>query len=302
MKDERLQLFSKFTVDVIKAIEERFPEAEVELRTVTKLNGIQLHGICANFHDGSAFPTVYLDQFFEECDGEVNETIIDKIQNIIKTHKIAAPFDISWFTDYDNVREKILVKIVNTKLNEEYLKTVPHRSFMDLSIIPVFHFPEDKPSFGKCTITITNKHLERWEVTVDEVISDAVTNTFCNLTPHIDSMFSVLAELNPSFAELELTEEEPQMYVAKTSDIHGANVMLFQDSLYKFAKSVNSDLYILPSSIHEVLIIPVTQAPPMEQLSLMVTEVNESELATEDILSDHVYYYSMDSGYRFPFE
>ena len=65
--------------------------------------------------------------------------------------------------------------------------------------------------------------------------------------------------------------------------------------LHDFARRIGSDFYILPSSVHEVLLIPADNQISMSTLSSMVRDVNSSQLAREEILSDHVYYYSLET-------
>ena len=111
-------------------------------------------------------------------------------------------------------------------------------------------------------------------------------------------MYEVLTEtfdFPDDFSDL----DNDMMYVARTSGLFGANVMLYMNDLMYFAKSIESDLYVIPSSIHEVILVPVKKAPTEATLTQMVNEINGSEVSPEDVLSDHVYYFSMDSGYRF---
>ena len=78
-------------------------------------------------------------------------------------------------------------------------------------------------------------------------------------------------------------------------EVNGASVLLYDDVLQTFALKKKTDFYILPSSVHEVLLIPADNQISMSTLSSMVRDVNSSQLAREEILSDHVYYYSLET-------
>ena len=78
--------------------------------------------------------------------------------------------------------------------------------------------------------------------------------------------------------------------------MNGASVMLYKDPLRDFANYMGHDLYILPSSIHEVILIPAYDHDSYDELTSMVKEVNSTQLSKEEILSDHVYFYSRETG------
>ena len=85
------------------------------------------------------------------------------------------------------------------------------------------------------------------------------------------------------------------MYVASNSDkLNGSSVILYRDMLKNFAESHDVEkLYILPSSLHEVIIIPddANMEKDIQMLNEMVVSVNCTQVQPEEILSDHVYVY-----------
>jgi len=95
------------------------------------------------------------------------------------------------------------------------------------------------------------------------------------------------------FNKMDSDDISADMFVlTNISRINGAACMLYEDVLSNFANSIDSDLYILPSSIHEVIIVPQVNNLDKTELCQMVKEVNAEGVADDEILSDHVYVYN----------
>ena len=156
---------------------------------------------------------------------------------------------------------------------------------------------------GQSSIKVTGGMVVSWGVTHDQVISDAINATFTSSEFSIEPIGKVLRDMMPEAfsSDLPFPEEEDgynAFYVCKAGDINGSVAMLFQDKITEFARSIKSDLYILPSSIHEVLLVPVNQVRGnYDDLRNMVCDVNSSEVMDSEILSDHPYFFSRDNGY-----
>ena len=72
--------------------------------------------------------------------------------------------------------------------------------------------------------------------------------------------------------------------------INGAAAILNDTARQEIAEKLG-DFYVLPSSIHEVMIVPKSTGRSLEELELMVRSVNSSEVEPDEVLSDHVYEY-----------
>ena len=86
-------------------------------------------------------------------------------------------------------------------------------------------------------------------------------------------------------------ENEMMWIISNNKGVSGAVNMIFEKNLHELSKGLNEDLYILPSSIHEVLIIPDDGRQDYHELEAMVQSINQAEVAPADRLSDHVYHY-----------
>ncbi len=150
---------------------------------------------------------------------------------------------------------------------------------------------------GTATITIRNEHMAHWGVEADQIHELAMANTKEILPVTIQSMNEVMREI---FAKDGMDEEmmnimfeempaDKQMYIiSNKSKINGAASMFYEDALSGLCEKLGTDLYILPSSVHEVIAVSSEMGTP-EELSQMVREVNGSQVAPEEQLSDHVY-------------
>lgn len=272
---------------------------KIVLQDVTKNNDIHLDGLTILTPKCNIAPTIYLNYYFSQYEnGKTLEEICQSIQNIYEKNRPSQNIDSSFFTDYDKVRSRIVYKLVNYKRNQKLLENVPHYRFLDLAII-FCCLLETSPE-GSATILIHNHHLQFWSITTDELFALAQTNTPRLLQYEFRTMTEILndflsgAETN-SFYEGESCPSG--MYVLTNQcKLNGAACILYPELLKKIADQLQCDLFLLPSSIHEVLIIPASAQSSCEELTQMVQDVNTTQLTPEEILSDHVYCFSRETA------
>ena len=87
----------------------------------------------------------------------------------------------------------------------------------------------------------------------------------------------------------------PMYIMTNRQEVNGASVLLYDDVLQTFALKKKTDFYIMPSSIHEVILIPKSKSPDLKDLNEMINEVNETQVQEEEVLSDHAYYYEKNT-------
>ncbi len=299
-----IKRFEEFAEDVRGAMALRYPDDEVELKRITKNNGVIYTGISVRNEDEKLYPTLYLEPFFEECvDGRLDDETVDRICSIYESRRIGAAPELDFLTDYEAIRKNLRCKLINFASNEDFLKDVPCRKFMDLAIVPYYRIRDcdlGKSIMSEGTFVIRNSHLKMWKVSADMLINESITNTFTMEDPQITGIYEVLSRINPAFAQTvpkEAAEAAP-MYVMTTDGINGAVSMLYEKKIGEFCESIDSDVYIVPSSVNEVILVPRKGCIPEGMLNEMVREVNASELRPVDVLSDHVYYFDRGEGYR----
>ena len=289
--------FTNFTTLVQREVEKRAGENyRVKLNDVMKNNGVVLRGITLMQDDSNISPTIYLNPYYDAYEnGDTTlGTVIDEVIDTYERNKINRSIDMKFFLNYETVRSRIIFKLINTEKNRELLRDVPYIPFHDLSI--VFQCLVSEERFGNASILIHNVHLQLWKVNARELYEFALENTPLLQGYELADMNTVLEEMKAlggiDDEEIEDMQQEVPMYVlSNKSRINGASCILYKDILKDFAMVVDKVLYVLPSSIHEVILLPSDGTQESDQLKEMVREINQSQVEKEEVLSDSVYYY-----------
>jgi len=194
--------------------------------------------------------------------------------------------DINFFKDFDKVEKLLSFKLLGIKGNEEYLENLPYRQIEDLAMVPVCIVRNE--TIGEGLITINNSHLELWGIDYDKLWKNLI-DTASNVTPvKTFGMADFLGEyiINDS--------EELNRFVVVTNkgQNYGAGAVLYPGVLKKIAKECRKNLYILPASVHEVIVLPESgEYDEAQKLKAIVREVNGGVLSREEFLSDNIYFY-----------
>lgn len=289
--------YSEFKDAIASQIKDYLPadysDADVTITSVLKNNTTRLDGLTIKSPKSNICPNIYLNQFFADYeDGRNIEDILSDIARIRQMHDSPSDLDVTAITDFSRVKDKIAAKLINTEHNKEYLADKPHRDIADLSAVYYINLGTD--SCGSMTTVITDALLSQYDITVDELHEIAIQNMgtkarFC-------SMSEVLSELMSADIQDGLCQADNMMYVlTNDTKLNGAAMLLCPITMDKVAEQVGSSYYILPSSIHESLVVPFNDGLDVEQLRQMVHEVNSTQVAPDEILSDNVYLYDYDN-------
>ncbi len=284
--------YEKFKVSVVDYMHQHLDAAhKINIHPITKNNHVLLDGLTILEADCNISPTIYLNYYYDEL--LTGSKTLESIQKqILQTYLINRPeekIDVSFFTNYENIRNRIAYKLINKKQNEELLKEIPHASYLDLAL--VFYCLVTTSIAGSATILIHNNHLQLWNVTAEALEVQARKNTPLLLKAEFLDMDHVLEDHVRQDVALP-PEHSPMRILTNSKRLNGASCLLYPQLLDDAATKLNSDFYIIPSSIHEVLLLPAEPLYTVSELNEMVTEVNTSQVSTEEILSDHVYLYS----------
>lgn len=288
--------FDGFCACVRIDISHMFKDAEVTIQEVLKPNDVKLYGITIREKGGSNIcPNIYLEGFYDEyLHGRSLYEIEQTILAVYQRDKATARFDTESFKDWNWARERIVFRLVNRDRNREMLEKVPYVPFLDLAV--TFHCLVDVPGLGDASIAVHNNHMEQWGTTVDGLYAAAVMNTLVLLSPVIQDMDKVLQELL-GVTGCEGMSIYKSMYVlSNRKRSHGAACLLYKGLVQAVAEKAGADIYILPRSVHEVILVPAEEGDSPAELDRIVREVNERELEPEEFLSDHVYKYIRETG------
>ena len=267
----------------------------ITINHVIKNNVCEMDGLVIMEKGKDIAPTIYLDIFYElYTNGENIKNIIRQIEVIYEQNKNNVTFDVNILKHFDTIKDKIVYKVVNYRSNEKLLEQVPHKRILDLAV--VFYCLLDNEYGRSATALIYNNNLKNWNVTIDDVYKAALKNTPDLLHSKISSMAALFEKcgVNVDGEEVDLKDYVPSdMYVlTNESKLNGAACILYENVLYDFAQKLGADLYILPSSVHEVILLPKLSMFEKDELVNMVKEVNTEGVAADEVLSDHVYEYN----------
>ncbi|MDD6743775.1 hypothetical protein FYJ75_10060 [Roseburia sp. MUC/MUC-530-WT-4D] len=286
--------YQDFLSTIITKLKEHFDDTvSLELQTVTKNNGTLLDALIIMNPDINISPTIFLNPYYHRyLSGITMEDICDDILKTYEAHRPSESIDITFFTDFEQVKERIIFKLVSYEKNKELLEKVPYFRFLDFAII--FNCLLNADSEDYATILIYNSHLNYWGVTANTLFSYAKHNTPLLLPYQLNNMADLLKDMLPDDADSEALQ--PMYILSNSGKVNGATCILYDGLLSQIAERLKSDFILLPSSIHEVILVPVDQCEELCAFSSMVTEVNETQLTDEEILSDHAYYYERSKG------
>lgn len=285
---------------------EKYADAEVSIQTVVKNNDQKLDGLMIKQEDNNICPNIYLNQFFDQYEnGREMDDILATIADIRTQHEVSHDFDVSRLTDFDSVKDRIICRLVNAEQNTEYLADKPHTMVDDLAV--TYHIALGKEENGSMSAPITNRLMENYDTTVEQLHQIALEN-MDTLTPvTFKSMRETMMDMMlPDMKARGMSDDEARamldtmipptpdemMYVLSNEDkTYGAAIVLNDKVMDDIAEKVGGEFYILPSSVHELLIIPRNADTDLKLLESMVQEVNATQVAPEERLSDHVYAY-----------
>lgn len=271
--------------------------AEVLVQNVRKNNGVVLTGVSIFSRDRKMSPTIYLESSYEQyLDGESMEEIVKELYACYSENCPENAFDTDFFMDYELVREQIAYRLVNREKNRNLLEEVPFIPYLDMAI--TFFCKIQHEELGCGIIQVKNEHMQIWGVEKEQLFYDAEQN-MRRLCPELICTMQELLESAGN--EQEIPEEvlreasesgQLQMIVATNTDkSYGAAVILYEGVLAGLSERMQSSLAILPSSVHEVIVLPVKNEEEAAAFCDMVHEINETQVEPEEVLTDSVYFY-----------
>ena len=288
-KDDSLN-YNVFGNEVKQEVEKLLgTEVRVELRQITKNNGIILDGICILEKGCNVSPTIYLEEFYREYkNGMSLREIASRICEVYEKRCRGIPFSLEYFLDFEKMKERIFCKLINWELNKELLNEVPNIPCLDLAV--VFVCAVENEEFGNGSILVREEHRKLWSVSKEFLYEYARENTFRLRPFELKSMEELIEDMvEPE--EKKLLKEIPMYVLSNQKRVFGAAGLLYDRVLSDAGVRLEDDFYVLPSSVHEVILVPDHVAGSEKELRTMVHEVNHTQVEPEEILSESVYHY-----------
>lgn len=298
--------YNSFTSKIKTELEKQFDSShKVVISTTLKNNDVQLDTILIQKEGSYISPNLYLEYYYEQyCEGaSIEEVVEDMLVAYAEATKQEPALKLQ-STDFSQCMSKIYYRLVNYEKNSSFLSKVPYVRYHDLAI--VFYCLVEEQASGIQSFCINSHLCEKWGMTAKELYDIAKINTQNMFPAKLSNLADVLTQYPNigEFGDMERTlqkicetdnadmEGPFSIYVLTNKiGVNGAAVILYPDVLRKIAESFQSDLYLLPSSIHEFLILPKKDFKT-EELEAMVQEVNQTQVMSEEVLSQRVYSYN----------
>ncbi len=282
--------FKEFTNAVAEKVEERVDKSKrVYLQTIHKNNGVTYQGLIIQDPMTNIHPTIYIDAYYEKYKADmIMDDIIEDIINTYYENRPTVDFDVSTFCEFEKVKERIIIKLVNTEMNRELLEDVPSKQIGDFSIIYNVVVQDFVSEYA--TILIHNAHINLWGINMEELHEIAMINTTKLLPYSFESLENVFERTLRQFDVMNINNK---MYILTNKvKVNGAVTMFYPNLLKKVSDFLEDNLIIIPSSIHEVIIMPeqfFRNTSSVEELNETISMVNEAELNAIEVLSNYAY-------------
>ena len=287
----------QFFAEMKEALMRLKPEGmEITFMRFDKQNRMGLHGCTLAMPEAAAAPTFYLEDLYEAyLNGTAVEDIAEGVIEFAKENNRAVIPNGIDVVDYESTRKHLGLMVIGAEENREYLETLVHEVIEGLALVPIV-FINDENSTG--CIKIKKELLLAWEVTAQEVMEEAKQNSARVMPPTFKLMSDILRENSDLDLDDLCVPEEAELFVVSNRHfVYGASVAFYPGFLERIGKALGTDFYILPSSINEMLILRDLGQDPMMLLNIVKT-VNRTEISPEEILTDAVFYYSRNGGFR----
>lgn len=271
-------------------------EYTVTITEVLKNNNIRLNGILMKKKGQRFTPNIYLNGYYERfVEGESMDQILEEIWSTYTMASESLEDESMMFDmEFEAQMNSIVYRLINYEKNQEKLEEMPHIRFLNLAI--TFHCNVICEEHAVSMLPVTNQLMEFWNTDVKQLLQLAHKNTpthFPMVYSSLQDLMKMAIETNHPDAIYAPVDSTINMYVISNKQgVNGASVVLYEQAFQRLVDKLGGEVYILPSSIHELILVPYEQELDNKQLNELVREVNETQIPYEDVLSDHAYYYS----------
>ena len=269
----------------------------VEENEVNKLQNESYQGIVVRKEGDAIGVTLNVSAMYDHMDFNdtpYEEMLSSAVDIVERGFEESPEIDVANLTNYEAMKEKLIIQVVPTQGNEEMLMNIPHHEMEDMSVVYRLNMGNDGDS--RATILVTNNLLDNYGINADQLRQDALTYAPINEPAVIQNMADVLKEMmGPEMADM-IPEDTMPMFVASVPDrIQGAGILAYPEFMEQAQETMGGDFFVLPSSVHECILLPDNGEMNRAELEAMVQEVNATQVEPGERLSDNVYHYDSEA-------
>lgn len=284
-------------LDIAKTTAEKiFPDTEVSTCQVDKLQGASYKGLSVRFKENNTGMSIDLSNAFKSFEkgenslGEILQGVMDTIRNALKEIPMIKEEDLS---DYNRVKEHLVMQLIPKESNQVMLKGLPHKTVEDLAV--VYRVELNDPGHEYSAL-VTDAMLKDFGITAEDLHRDAVISQMNHCPPTLENMSEIMSRMSGGIIDV---PESPMWVASVEGGLNGAAAVMITDFMDRAAEKLGGNFFVLPSSIHECLFIPDDGNADRKDLEMMVRSVNRTEVSERDFLSNSVYHYdSMDKVFE----
>ena len=278
--------YEEFVMFMLECVSTRLPRTVVvEKQEILKNNDVKLIGLAFRKEGLCAAPVIYLEEYYKRyCMGASMETLVEHLLRRSEQTPPVPKWDYENILDFTKVRPFVIYKLINARRNQALLKKVPNLPLLDFAIVFYVMIPVNETE--NCSVLIQNVHMNYWKLPISVLYECAKENTE-KLCPYV---FHSLSEYVENYTGEYVPDSE--LYILSNEiGLNGAAAILYPDVPKKIYDKIGGSYYLLPSSVHEFLIIRKECGNSPETLKRIVWDVNENHIAPEEYLSDSIYYF-----------
>ena len=291
----------EFYDEIINAIREEIPEEirdmmEVDIREIVKANDTVLHGVVIKAPEQVIVPTIYI----EDCIKQLPEDFAmkDLAEAIVSLYQVGmreTPAIESFSLEFDDIKDKLVVQLAEVDRNRDRLKELAYKP-LDNGMVMLAYVVVQEDERGSMRFAVTKDIVEGQNYDIDKMFETAMKNNEPVLVDISDAIFSDGIEFAENLFDKEMGDKLPDgMYTLTNSSTNlGAAVLYYPDIQKRIGDMLQNSYYVLPSSIHEVMILPCSVNDNPEFLRKMVKEANETAVNPQEVLSDRIFMYDRE--------
>lgn len=285
---------------ILEYLPEEYKDHTLRLDEVNKSGDVRLHGLSLIKGNNGTAPILYLEPFFEMHQmgwpaEELLQKIAEKYNEIVKNvPEINIP-DMA----FESIKDNLRVRLVYNRTNYNYLAEHVYKDVGCGYCLVVYADLSDK-LFDGAVINIRKDMLNKFDLNEGELIKSAMEGSVKNCPARLTYLSDEMDAMMHGTSSEDILKTEKRMpskgpMVLTTEDRFGGAATLFYPGVADhIAKILDWDYFILPSSVHEMIIIPSDGTVSAKELALMVKTVNANEVSKEEQLGNRVLFYDRE--------
>lgn len=285
--------YPEFREELLNVLKNMVPKAvTVRIVQVEKLNSSVRFGILFDREDMMYTPTVYLEPFYRSFQrGMSLEKIAEELLSCYEEELNDVPESVERLQSYESARQDVYCKLIHIKENQRLLQDTPHIKFLDFAIVAYFEVSREEMYKG--SVLIKDYYLERWQITEEELLRNALVCTKEKKGVFFRPMSDILCQyISKEDGDIYEHARKCMFVLTNTEKYMGAIMIYYPEVLSQIALFLKEDFYLLPSSVHEWIIIPVSATAGEDNLLKTVRDINRIAVLEEEVLSDNIYLYT----------